>query len=193
MVQHCLRPWVWPLLGSALLVSGLLYPAFGQEIVMFQADASPCAIFRALSPRVPPQCQRSYRGVVIHETNRPAAPERSYLFATRIAFALDSSQLTTEAQQFLHTVATVLQDPLMADTVVRLEGHTDSTGSAAYNRILSRKRALAVQRYLRVRYGIAERRLPTVGKGADEPYDPHNPRAATNRRVQFVNVSVQGG
>jgi len=125
---------------------------------------------------------------------RPPAPgARVYAFATRIPFAWDSAQLAPEAHRLLDTLAEVLQDAVMVTKVVRIEGHTDSAGSDAYNRRLSYQRAVAVQRYLHDHHGLPLERLPVVGKGKAEPYDPAHPFDPSNRRVQFVNLTDSPG
>jgi outer membrane protein OmpA-like peptidoglycan-associated protein len=112
-----------------------------------------------------------------------------YAFTTRIPFAWDSAQLAPAAHRLLDTLAAVLQDTLMADKVVRIEGHTDSAGSDAYNQRLSYRRAVAVQQYLADAHGLPRVRLSVVGRGKAALYDPAHPFAPSNRRVEFVNLT----
>lgn len=198
------------LLSSPLLLASLGTPVVAQPITLLQPDASVCAIFQALSPQGAPQCQRRTRSIVLASAaplpTQPAAPPsrieaspvlattatpapRVYAFATRIQFAYDSTHLAPEAYPLLANVAQVLKDGLMTDKIIRIEGHTDSAGSEAYNVRLSTQRAQAVQRYLHTEHGVPLRRIPTVGKGEAELYDPAQPLDAANRRVQFVNVT----
>ena len=74
---------------------------------------------------------------------------------------------------------------LSPESIVTIEGHTDASGSAAYNLELSRVRARAVRDYLVQRHGIDAARLKTVGYGKDRPIEDSDPHAAINRRVQF--------
>jgi outer membrane protein OmpA-like peptidoglycan-associated protein len=71
-------------------------------------------------------------------------------------------------------------------TALQVEGHTDNTGDAAFNRTLSADRAKAVVDYL-VRKGVAESRLKPVGFGPDRPADDNStPKGReNNRRVEF--------
>jgi outer membrane protein OmpA-like peptidoglycan-associated protein len=57
------------------------------------------------------------------------------------------------------------------NTIVDIEGNTDSTGQRAYNMQLSRQRADAVRQYLMEKYGFPGARLRTVGNGPDKPLD----------------------
>lgn len=196
------------LLSSPLLLASLGTPVVAQPLTLLQQDASVCAIFQALSPQGAPQCQRRTRSIVLASAaplpTQPAATPsrieaspalaptpapRVYAFATRIQFAYDATQLAPEAYPLLANVAQVLKDGLMTDKIIRIEGHTDSAGSAAYNVRLSTQRAQAVQRYLHTEHGVPLRRIPTVGKGETDLYDPARPLDAANRRVQFVNVT----
>ncbi len=63
-------------------------------------------------------------------------------------------------------------------------GHTDTTGSAAYNQSLSERRASAVKTQL-VAYGLSEQNIMTIGKGFTEPLIATGPdvREPQNRRA----------
>jgi outer membrane protein OmpA-like peptidoglycan-associated protein len=102
----------------------------------------------------------------------------------KVYFAYNKARIMKRSYQLLRDVATVLKDrPSMT---VRIEGHTDSRGSARYNRRLSQKRAKAVRRFL-IAEGISEDRMVSVGYGEDKPIA--NNRYASgrekNRRVEF--------
>jgi outer membrane protein OmpA-like peptidoglycan-associated protein len=68
-----------------------------------------------------------------------------------------------------------------------IEGHTDSTATAAYNQELSQRRAAAVKSYLQAG-GIDAARLSTVGHGASRPVSDNDTPVgrALNRRVEFI-------
>jgi OOP family OmpA-OmpF porin len=53
------------------------------------------------------------------------------------------------------------------NTVVDIDGNTDTTGSRGHNVQLSRERAEAVRRYLIEKYGFPATRLRAVGNGPD--------------------------
>ncbi|MBE8718775.1 OmpA family protein [Cellvibrio polysaccharolyticus] len=55
------------------------------------------------------------------------------------------------------------------NTQVTVEGHTDSTGSAAHNKALSQRRADSVRETLIKRFNIAPERVKAVGYGQDKP------------------------
>ena len=68
-----------------------------------------------------------------------------------------------------------------------IEGHTDSTASAAFNQQLSERRALAVKNYLQAN-GVEGARLSTVGYGASKPISDNNTDLGRqlNRRVELI-------
>jgi outer membrane protein OmpA-like peptidoglycan-associated protein len=105
-----------------------------------------------------------------------------------IQFETGSDQLRPESMNVLRTVAAALQkQPAMK---LSIEGHTDSTGDAARNLDLSKRRAASVKAGL-VGLGVATDRLATDGFGQTKPIAPNDtPQGrAENRRVEFVKAS----
>lgn len=83
-------------------------------------------------------------------------------------------------------------DPAM---VVRVVGHTDSTGSDAINYPLSVSRAESVRHYITAK-GVSPLRVVTEGRGAREPVASNESAAgrAQNRRVEiFLRESAASG
>jgi len=72
-----------------------------------------------------------------------------------------------------------------ANTVVTVEGHTDSQGSDAYNKVLSQKRAEAVKQVLITKFGISADRITAKGFGEAQPVADNKTAAGReeNRRV----------
>jgi outer membrane protein OmpA-like peptidoglycan-associated protein len=73
------------------------------------------------------------------------------------------------------------------NSTVRVVGHTDNVGSAAYNMQLSQDRALSVARIL-IRYGTQASRITYAGRAFYEPITTNATEAgrAQNRRVEIV-------
>lgn len=55
------------------------------------------------------------------------------------------------------------------NTVVTIEGHTDSRGKDAYNQALSQRRVNAVKEVLVTQFGVAADRLSAIGYGESQP------------------------
>ncbi|MGR3483868.1 MAG: OmpA family protein [Paracoccaceae bacterium] len=104
-----------------------------------------------------------------------------------ILFATDSASLTGSLQSDLRAVAQSIND--FPGTTVRVIGHTDSTGSEAYNLDLSQRRAQAVSSVL-AGAGVSPARLSTVGRGEAQPIATNDTAAgrAQNRRVEIVII-----
>lgn len=115
----------------------------------------------------------------------PAAPVPAPSLSLPIVFEPNSAQLRPESGALLGSlVAAMLSAELQSQRFV-IEGHTDASGSPAQNLRLSRERAEQVRLFL-VTLGVAGERLHAVGKGASEPLNAGDPRAAENRRVRVV-------
>jgi OmpA-OmpF porin, OOP family len=111
---------------------------------------------------------------------------RRILLKDSISFDTGKDTIKKESLPLLDQVAKLLQDhPEMKR--VRVEGHTDNVGGAAYNKELSARRAAAVVRYL-VRKGVESSRLVAAGYGFEQPIASNATALgrAKNRRVAFT-------
>jgi outer membrane protein OmpA-like peptidoglycan-associated protein len=106
-----------------------------------------------------------------------------------VTFAFDSAELNPQFNSVLDKVAQTLVE--FDQTVIQIAGHTDSTGSHAYNMKLSDQRAASVRGYLAGR-GVPGQRMHTVGAGPDHPIADNSTEAgrAENRRVEITIVPV---
>lgn len=101
-----------------------------------------------------------------------------------VTFRTGSSQVDPAFIPALRAVSDSLrQHP---NSTVRVVGHTDNVGSAAYNNQLSQDRAQAVAREL-VAAGTASSRISVSGRGFSEPIATNTTDAgrAENRRVEI--------
>ncbi len=109
-----------------------------------------------------------------------------------ISFDRNSATLKPELRSVLDTFAQGLTRN-GSGMVVRIVGHTDSTGTDAINNPLSLQRAESVKNYLNDR-GVPASRIETVGRGSREPIASNATAAgqAKNRRVEiFLRDPVQ--
>jgi outer membrane protein OmpA-like peptidoglycan-associated protein len=102
-----------------------------------------------------------------------------------LLFAVDSSTVRGDLQSDLRALANNLNE--YPDTTAIITGHTDDTGSDAYNFDLSERRAAAVGGVL-TNAGVAFARVRTLGAGESQPIASNATDAgrAQNRRVQIV-------
>lgn len=100
-----------------------------------------------------------------------------------INFDTGSANISGSSAKTLETIYNLLIQA--EDTKLRLEGHTDNTGSTESNYDLSQRRAQSVVNFLRSK-GIPQSRFQSViGKGEDEPVEANTTESgrAKNRRV----------
>jgi len=108
----------------------------------------------------------------------------------KVQFEYNSARLTPEAKEVLQRVAEALKSGELQAYKYQIEGHTDSRGSADYNKRLSERRAQAVKTFL-TQVGVNPSRLTAVGRGSEVPYDKEHPDSSVNRRVEVVNLGQQ--
>ena len=106
-------------------------------------------------------------------------------FKSDVFFDVNSSIIKPGGYAELDRVANVLAQ--YPQTMIRVEGHTDQTGSEQYNLQLSERRANAVKNAL-TQKGIDAARITPVGMGECCPVSSDN---AANRRVSMV-LTAQG-
>ena len=109
-----------------------------------------------------------------------------------ITFATDSADLNAQFFDVLGSVTKVLKE--FDQTIVEVAGHTDSTGSEAYNQQLSERRAQSVATYFTSR-NIMAQRLITIGMGELRPVADNGTEQGRqlNRRVEITLVPVTAG
>ena len=116
---------------------------------------------------------------------RPMQPAHTGEANLRLGFASGSAMLNGADKARLAKLAQVLGSPVLASRRARIEGHTDSSGSARSNLDLSRRRAQSAADYL-VAAGIDAQRLEVVGFGSTRPIAGISAQAPENRRVMAV-------
>jgi outer membrane protein OmpA-like peptidoglycan-associated protein len=102
-----------------------------------------------------------------------------------VFFDFDKSDLTPAAQDTIRKAAAAYRTKGGAQ--IKTSGHTDRSGTEAYNMALSLRRANAVKAML-VREGVAETDISVVGLGESHPMVPtaDGVREAQNRRVEIA-------
>jgi outer membrane protein OmpA-like peptidoglycan-associated protein len=104
----------------------------------------------------------------------------------QVQFLHGSAEIGPDSEGLIQEIAQVLRShpEILA---VEVQGHTDDSGTAAFNQDLSQRRAEAVRAAL-IRNGIDESRLVARGYGLEKPLVPNTSdvNRARNRRVQFV-------
>ncbi len=118
----------------------------------------------------------------------PAKPKPASI-NMQINFEYNSADIAGSSEKTMATLAKALASPQLEGRKFTVIGHTDASGSAAYNKSLSDRRAAAVRRYL-TENGVASSRLKAVGKGESQLLNTDDPNAGENRRVE---IQATGG
>ncbi len=110
---------------------------------------------------------------------------------SEITFAVNSANLDPAFRTTLDKVASTLGE--YEKTYVDVLGHTDSTGTDAYNQTLSEQRASTVSSYLSGK-GVQGARLASKGYGESQPRASNTTEEgrSSNRRVEIRLVPVTG-
>lgn len=130
--------------------------------------------------------QRQYAELAAKQTERGMV-----LTLGDVLFDTAQATLKPGAATEIDRLATFLKEN--GDTRIRIEGHTDSVGTEAYNEELSRRRAQAVADALTDR-GIAADRIEVVARGEGFPVVSNGTSAGRqqNRRVEVVFSNPSG-
>lgn len=107
-----------------------------------------------------------------------------------ITFSTGRYEIRTQFYSVLNSVAKVLAE--FEKTVIKVGGHTDSTGSSELNQSLSEQRAQSVGSYLGGK-GIASGRIHAVGYGYRKPIASNDTATGRqlNRRVELQLEPIQ--
>lgn len=106
----------------------------------------------------------------------------------KVFFEKNKSNILSKSYPLLDTIVSILVENPQVKSI-RIEGHTDDSGSAALNLELSQSRAESVRNYL-IKAGVAPSRLTAKGFGPKDPLVPNTSRRnrELNRRVEFKIV-----
>ncbi len=146
--------------------------------VFLAALAVVCGCSRPLQPAEKEEARRAgleLQSVMDMASSRQVRP---------VEFELGSARLLASSHELLDRVADVLLKHNRLKLIV--SGHTDDTGSEAFNEQLSLERAGAVKMYL-VQKGVYPESIKVYGYGSRVPaLNENSERArALNRRVEF--------
>ncbi|HEY4106747.1 MAG TPA: OmpA family protein, partial [Polyangiaceae bacterium] len=127
---------------------------------------------------------------------RPAKPNvvvqgKEIKLKQQVHFQHDSAEILPDSEAILEELAELLvKRPDIKN--IEVQGHTDNTGTAAYNLRLSQSRAQAVVDAI-AKLGVDPTRMTAKGYGQEKPLGPNTTDAgrAKNRRVQIM-ITEQG-
>ncbi len=113
---------------------------------------------------------------------------RSFSFPA-VSFSYDLKALPGSLDSELSAVAAWLERNAGQWSRIRVVGHTDSVGAAAYNRALSVERASGVADHLSQQQGLNPELIDVVGAGESDPLE-NNLKASGRERNRRVEIEV---
>ncbi|KAA8677746.1 OmpA family protein [Vibrio gigantis] len=162
-------------LNSNFLSVGISY-SFGTGTATAAAAASSAAVTQAPSEPITEPV------VVVEEKTTVVVTKAQTESYSQEMFATNSTELSTDGKIALQPLVEVLKAHPQSTVVV--VGHTDSTGAAEYNMMISKKRAAAVAAHIEEQ-GIEAERITATGEGEENPVASNDTAEgrAQNRRV----------
>ena len=109
-----------------------------------------------------------------------------------VLFETGTARLKPESDITLAIIKKYLDDKRYI-SLLRVECHTDNSGDATFDQLLSEQQALSVCRAL-AGIGVDCKRLIATGFGSKKPLDSNDTPdgKAINRRVSFINAALLG-
>jgi len=134
--------------------------------------------------------ERELRQIPGVDVTRTADNELNVTVRNDVLFDFNSSALRSASRTSLQEMADVFQK--YPNTTLRVDGFTDSIGTAAYNQRLSRRRANSVSSYLE-NLGVSSSRIDAIGNGESEPRASNSTASGRqlNRRVEIHVIANQ--
>ncbi|SMF15114.1 OmpA-OmpF porin, OOP family [Alteromonadaceae bacterium Bs31] len=137
-------------------------------------------------------CPATEAHLKVDEAGCPVILSETVSKDLQITFDSNSDVVKQEFYDEVQQVADFLQQYVGTEVVI--EGHTDSSGAASYNKDLSERRAAAVAKVLTEEMGVDAGRVSSVGFGEEQPVADESTREgrmANRRVVAKVSANVE--
>lgn len=128
--------------------------------------------------------ERELRQIEGAKVSRTSNDELNVTVQNDVLFDFNSAALRSSSKSALHEMASVFDK--YPGTTIKVEGFTDSIGSASYNERLSDRRGDSVANYLE-NLGVRGSRIQTYGLGESHPRASNSTASGRqqNRRVEI--------
>lgn len=132
------------------------------------------------------KCPKTSAGRQVDDQGCKFVLSRTEQIRMEVNFAVNSADVLPAYLSEVEKVAKFLKQYDGVSAVI--EGHSDSSGPDAYNKVLSQRRADSVKAELVTRFGIDASRLTAIGYGEERPIASNDTRDGRheNRRVVAV-------
>jgi outer membrane protein OmpA-like peptidoglycan-associated protein len=122
-----------------------------------------------------------------------AKVQEEVVIGASMLFAFDSAALSDDAKAIIDERIERVKGKMKLTSIMKVEGHTDSTGPAEYNQKLSERRAQSVADYILANASrLSAGDIEVVGKGETDPVASNDTKdgRAQNRRVVIFAEGV---
>ena len=128
--------------------------------------------------------ERELRQIQGVDVQRTSPDELKVTVGNDVLFDFNSAALRSASRASIREMASVFDK--YPNTIISVQGHTDSIGTASYNQRLSVRRADAVGDYLQT-LGVNNNRIETLGFGESQPKASNSTASGRqeNRRVEI--------
>jgi OOP family OmpA-OmpF porin len=174
--------------GRLTSISGPVKTGTGDCVNALGGDTAPMEACGDAMPK--PPAPAATLEVVATETAATATATvmEKITFAASMLFDFDRAELSGDAKAVIDERIQALAGQAKLTTIMRVEGHADTTGPEEYNLMLSQRRAQAVADYIVSQsYQVKDSDIEVVGKGESNPIASNDTREgrAQNRRVDI--------
>lgn len=171
---------------AGAVVGGVIGNQSGNERTGAVVGAAAGAAVGAAIGRQMDKQEAELRQIEGVEVTRPSEGEIQLGLKSDILFDYDSAALRPESRAVLRELAQNFRQ--YPGNILIVSGHTDSTGSEAYNQRLSERRAASVADYL-IEQGVSASSITVYGFGELRPKAPNDTPEGRqlNRRVE-INI-----
>lgn len=107
-----------------------------------------------------------------------------------IQFGINKTDVEQKYYPEIEKIATFLKDNPSSSVII--EGHTDDSGAASYNQMISEKRAKAIANVLTQTFDISAARVNSIGYGEERPFvenDSEENRQINRRVVAIISTN----
>ena len=165
-------------------ITELYNPRFGDEKVLLSYQ-NKIAVRESGPPSNPEKLTEDELPRIRSKLNSIHTQEVLFI-SDKINFEVNSATILPSSHEELEKIVKILREK---DARIRIEGHTDSQGTAPFNQTLSVQRALSIRKYL-VQKGIDAENLAVAGYGSSKPVATNATEKgrALNRRVEFIVI-----
>ena len=149
-----------------LYTAGLTFSFGGKKKAVAASEVEPVAPVEAFAAPKAKEASRIAQEAKKKESGKPAIIENGRQ-TLDVKFDFDKATIKEYYYKDINALAKVMKR--YPDLGIVIEGHTCNVGPAAYNKILSQKRAQALKKFMIKKYGIDAKRLTLKGFGPDKP------------------------